>query len=100
MPSPKLQPVDRPELAPLPISSRLRSQLVYFAAHDPPAGQILGDEEYYFDADKVAEAIEAGVVELISPLDTANMTEVELSEEQETFLQWLADKNVRHVRVI
>ena len=37
---------------------------------------------------------------LVSPLDTANMTEVELSEEQEDFLNWLKSSDVRHVRVV
>ena len=33
-------------------------------------------------------------------IDTANMTEVELSEEQEDFLNWLKTSDVRHVRVV
>ena len=37
---------------------------------------------------------------LVSPLDTANMTEVELTEEQETVLGWLDRNQVQHVRVV
>ena len=36
---------------------------------------------------------------LVSPLDTANMTEVELTEEQEDLMQWLVKNNVEHVRL-
>ena len=39
-----------------------------------------------------------GVFLLVSPLDTDNMTEVELSEEQETLLNWLDRHKVEHVR--
>jgi len=41
-----------------------------------------------------------GVFLLVSPLDTDNMTEVELSEEQEALLSWLDRNNVQHVRVV
>ena len=36
---------------------------------------------------------------LVSPLDSANMTEVELTEEQESLLNWLDKNQVAHVRV-
>ena len=37
---------------------------------------------------------------LVSPLDTENMTEVELSEEQEVLLGWLDKHQVQHIRVV
>ena len=95
-----LVPIDRPEVAPRPISARMRSQIVYFAtAGGSPGVPILGESEYWFDASDVAGWVEGGVISLVSPLDTAHMTEVELSEEQEAFLGWLAKEGVQHVRV-
>ncbi len=92
--------LDRPGLAPLPISARLRSQLVYFAS---PAGApgvpALREGEYFFAAAEVVRYHDEGVIYLVSPLDTAHQTEVELSEEQEALLQWLLDHDVQHVRV-
>ena len=41
-----------------------------------------------------------GVFLLVSPLDTENMTEVELSEDQEAFLSWLDRNKIQHIRVI
>ena len=41
-----------------------------------------------------------GVFYLVSPLDSGNMTEVELSEEQEAMLSWLDKNNIQHVRVV
>lgn len=95
-----LVPIDRPEVAPRPISPRLRAQLVYFVS---PAGAPgvppLGDGEYWFDAADVQSWLDDGVIALISPLDTAHTTEVELTEEQEELLGWLRTNAVRHVRL-
>jgi hypothetical protein len=60
----------------------------------------LGENEYWFAAEDVARWIDEGVFYLVSPLDTANMTEVELTEEQEAMLQWLRQNGVQHVRVL
>ncbi len=97
---PTLIAVDKPGLAPRPISPRLRSQLVYFAsAADAEGVPPLGDGEYWFRPDEVDRWVDEGVFYLVSPLDTANMTEVEISEEQESLLLWLRDQRVSHVRV-
>ncbi len=101
MSQPVLVPLDRPEVARRPISHRLRTQLVYFMSAPNATGMpALGENEYWFDADDVARWLDEGVFHLVSPLDTANMTEVELTEEQEALLNWLATERVRHVRVV
>ena len=60
----------------------------------------LGEGEYFFAAAEVAKWLDDGVLYLVSPLDTENMTEVELSEEQEALLGWLKDQGVQHARVV
>jgi hypothetical protein len=78
----------------------LRHQLVYFmSARDTPGIPPLGDDDFWFDADEVAKWVDEGVFYLVSPLDTDNMTEVELTEEQEALLAWLHSRKVRHVRI-
>ena len=95
-----LVPIDRPEVAPRPISLRLRGQLVYFGAPSGAAGvPTLGEGEFWFRDDELDRWIDDGVIFLVSPLDTDSMTEVELSEEQEALLLWLKAEGVRHVRV-
>ena len=64
------------------------------AAGMPP----LGENEYWFVRDEVRKWLDDGVFYLVSPLDSANMTEVELTEEQEIMLNWL-DKNQVEQRV-
>src|SRR5262249_49917600 len=93
-------PLDRPGAGPREGSPRLRSQMIYFGS---PAGAEgvppLGENEYWFARPDVERWLRDGVFYLVSPLDTANQTEVELSEEQEDFLTWLLDEGVQHVRV-
>ena len=101
MPQLALIAVDRPELAPYPLSERLRSQLVYFMSPPgAPGVPTLGENEYWADAADVATVLNDGVISLVSPLDTANMTEVEISEEQEALLGWLHKNKVQHTRVV
>jgi hypothetical protein len=97
----KLIAVDKPEVGPLSISARLRSQLVYFMTSSSTAGvPPLGENEFWFARDEVAKWVDDGVFYLVSPLDSANMTEVELTEEQEAMLSWLARNDVQHVRAV
>jgi hypothetical protein len=97
----KLVSIDRPEVPPLPLSARLKSQLVYFRTMaDAPGVPVLEEDEYWFARDEVGKWLSEGVFYLVSPLDTENKTEVELSEEQEVFLGWLEEHGVQHVRVV
>lgn len=92
--------LDRPGLSPLPISERLRGQLAYFAA--PPGAAdapTLGENEYWFRPGEVAQILDEGVFYLVSPLDTAKLSELEITEEQEILLEWLKSREVKHARV-
>lgn len=100
MSAPRLVPLDRFDVAPLTISARLRGQLVYFMTPPGTAGlPVLREDEFWFARDEVAGWLDAGVIDLVSPLDSANATEVELSDEQETFLAWLHKNGIQHVRL-
>jgi hypothetical protein len=99
MSAPRLLPVDRPDVSPLPISTRLRGQLVYFmTAPGSPGLPELHENEYWIARDEVARWLDEGVFYLVSPLDSANATEVELTDEQEALLIWLRRHDVQHVR--
>jgi hypothetical protein len=101
MAQPRLLPVDRPEVDRLAISPRLRSQLVYFMTPSgAPGVPELGADEYWIARDDVAKWLDEGVFYLVSPLDSANATEVELTEEQESLLTWLSSHGIEHVRVV
>src|SRR5262249_53479871 len=96
----RLLPLDRPDIPRLSISARLRGQLVYFMTPPRTAGlPALREDEFGFARDEVSRWLDEGVIRLVSPLDSANATEVELSDEQEVLLAWLQKNQVQHVRV-
>jgi hypothetical protein len=97
----RVEAIDRQGIPLREITPRLRSQLNYFASTpDASSRPELGENEYWFDREDVVRWLDDGVIHLVSPLDTAHTTEVELSEEQEEFLSWLQSRQVCHVRVI
>ena len=92
--------VDKSAVPVLEISARLRSQLVYFMTPpDEPHVPPLQAQEYWIDAHQTAQWLAEGVLEVVSPLDSEHQTVVELSDEQETFLEWLTAYQVQHIRV-
>ncbi len=96
----RVVPIDQPEVAPLPISARLSSQIVYFmSAPDADGVPELKQGEYWIAEAEVERILEEGTVLLISPLDSENATEVEITEEQESFLEWLQAHRIQHLRV-
>lgn len=96
----QLLPVDHPAAPALPISARLRSQLVYFMTPpDEPHVPPLHAEDYWIDAAHSQQWFADGVFELVSPLDGEHRTVIELSEEQEVLLEWLTTHQIQHIRV-
>ncbi len=101
MSQPRLFPVGRPDVSPMTISERLRGQLVYFMTPTGSAGMPpLADNEFWLARDEVKRWLDEGVFYLVSPLDSANATEVEITEEQEALLTWLNKHGVQHVRLV
>ena len=101
MSQPRLMPVERPDLAPLTISERLRGQLVYFMTSPETAGvPHLEPNEFWLARDEVARWLDEGVFYLVSPLDSANATEVEITEEQESLFLWLNKNSIQHLRLM
>jgi len=96
----QLVPIDNPAAPPLVISARLQSQLVYFMTPpDEPHVPPLQPTDYWIDAAHSAQWFADGVFELVSPLDEEHPTVIELSEEQEVFMEWLTTHNIQHIRV-
>ncbi len=101
MSQPRLMPVERPDVAPMTISERLRGQLVYFMT---PPGSVgvppLEANEFWLAREEVARWLDEGVFYLVSPLDSANATEVEITEEQEALFVWLKKHGIQHLRLV
>jgi hypothetical protein len=92
--------LDRPDLPPLAMPERFRHEVTYFMSF-PGAGEgpVLSAGEYWIRPEDARQWLEEGVFRLVSPLDSANRTEVELSEEQEEWLEWMVQGGVQHIRL-
>ena len=84
----------------LEMPARFKHDIAYFMT---PAGERgapqLAQGEYWIDLDEAKVWLESGVLMLVSPLDSENKAEVEISEEQEAWLQWMIDNQVQRVRI-
>jgi hypothetical protein len=100
MPSYKITSVDPVTPEPFTISATLRRQLNYFvitkSAEDE---QRLAANEFEVDLTDVARCVASGVIRLVSPLDSRNFAEIELSFEQLDWLDWLLAGQVKRFRV-
>ncbi len=92
--------VDRPELQPFAMPDRFRHEITYFMTVSGVGGvPKLPAGEYWIRLPDARTALEEGVVRIISPLDSDSRAEIELSEEQEAWLEWMVNNGVEHVRL-
>jgi hypothetical protein len=92
--------VNRPEIAPYPMSDRFRHEIAYFMSVPGEKGvPPLSPGEYWVSLTQTRQWLEEGAILIVSPLDSASRTEVELSEEQEGWLEWMLQHEVEHIRV-
>lgn len=92
--------VGRPELPPFKISDRFRHEICYFmSVADEPGVPQLGEGEYWISLEKARGWLDEGTIQVVSPLDSENRTEVELSEEQEAWLEWMTEHQIERVRL-
>lgn len=92
--------VNRPEVPPLKVSARFRHDITYFAAHPSNLGRpALPQGEYYMVLEEARVTLDDGVFRIVSPLDSDNRTELEITEEQEDWLRWVVEHQVEHLKL-
>jgi hypothetical protein len=92
--------VDKPELPPFSMPERFRHEITYFMT--PPGAQgvpNLSAGEYWVQLGDARNCLADGVVRIVSPLDSDSKAEIELSEEQEAWLEWMVAHEIEHVRI-
>jgi hypothetical protein len=93
-------PVDQPAVSPLGMSDRFRKEIVYFMTPADIAGApVLGKNEYWIKLEDSKRWLDEGGFTLVSPLDAHSVAEIELSEEQEGWLEWMVEHEISIVRV-
>jgi hypothetical protein len=94
--------VDAPQAPACPMPDRFRHDVTYFATpagvQDAPAQ--LADGEYWIRADDARRILDEGVITIVSPLDSRSRTELEITEDQERWLEWLLQHRIQHVRLV
>ena len=92
--------VNRPEVPVLKMSPRFRHDVTYFASHPTELGRpALPQGEYYILLEEARVTLDDGVFRIVSPLDSDNRTELEITEEQEDWLKWIVEHQVEHIRL-
>jgi len=92
--------VDQPHIAPLKMPERFRLEVVYFMTPgDAEGAPLLGPKDYWIRSQDAKVWLEDGVVRIVSPLDAESKAEIEISEDQELFLEWLVTHDIQHVRM-
>lgn len=91
--------VDQPNVAPLSMPDRFRHEVTFFASDHSPDGKGLPESEWSIDLVEAETILGDGVVRLVSPLDSGSRAEIELSEEQEAWLEWVVRHRITRVRL-
>lgn len=85
---------------PFSMPARFRTDIAYFMT---PAGELgvpsLGPDEYWIRLLDARQWLDELVVRVVSPLDAEAQAELELTEDQEAWLEWLVRHEIEHVRL-
>ena len=96
-----IQSVEKSDLPPFDMPDGFRMEIVYFMT---PAGDEgvpkLAEGEYWIRLDDARRWLDEGVFSIVSPLDAASKAEIELTEEQESWLEWMVENELQHVRIL
>ncbi len=92
--------VDRPGVTPLEMPARFRHDIAYFMTPPGERGAPkLPPGEFWVDLREAEHLLADGILTLVSPLDSENQAEAEITEEQEKWLEWMVANRVQHVRL-
>ncbi len=93
--------VEKSELAPFEMPARFRHDITYFVtlAGEPGVPESIPEGEWWVRREDARRLHDEGVVRIVSPLDSANTVEVEITEEQEAWLKWMIQHEIEHIRL-
>ena len=92
--------VGRSDLKPYPMPDRFRTDVTYFITpKDEPGVPDLAEKEYWVKLDDAKKWLDEFVVLVVSPLSAEVKAEIELTEEQEAWLEWMVANEIQHIRV-
>lgn len=97
----KVFAVDKPDLPSFEMPDRFRHDVTYFCTSPGEAGapDTLPEREYWIRREDARQFYEDGVIRVVSPLDSDSRAELEITEEQEAWLEWMLQHEIEHVRL-
>lgn len=93
--------VEKPELPAFSMPARFKHDIIYFAtpAGKPGVPETVAKGEWWIPREDALRTYEDGVVRIVSPLDSATTAELEITEEQEAWLQWVIENQIERLRL-
>jgi hypothetical protein len=93
--------VAKPELHPFEMPGRFKHDITYFVTRAGAQGvpETIATGEWWVRREDAQRFYDDGVVRIVSPLDSANSVEVEITEEQEAWLKWMVQHEIEQVRL-
>lgn len=96
----RVSAVDRPDVPSIDMPMRFRREVVYFMTPaDTSDAPKLSDHEYWIEAANVERWLDDGGFTVVSPLDAESVAEIELTEDQERWLEWMKQYAIDRIRV-
>jgi hypothetical protein len=96
----RVKAVGRDDVVILEMPERFRREVVYFMTPtDPSSGPQLGPNEYWIEPHRIDQWLTDGVFTVVSPLDAESVAEIELSEDQERWLEWMQAHGLSLIRL-
>lgn len=93
--------IDRPDVGSMEMPERFRKEIVYFMTPpDTPGAPVCGKNQYWIPLAHSQEWLEDGVFSLVSPLDAESKAEIELTEDQERWLEWMVKNQVTVIEIV
>lgn len=92
--------VEKPHVPPFQMPDRFRHEITFFITPGGEHGLAkLPPGEYWVRLEDSRTYLNEGVICIVSPLDGENKTEMEISEDQENWLEWMTAHEIDHVRL-
>ena len=93
--------VEKPQLPPFEMPARFKHDITYFVT---PAGEqgvpeTIAAGEWWVRQEDAQRVYDEGVIRIVSPLDSATTAELEITEEQEAWLEWMIQHEIEHLRL-
>ena len=90
-----------PDVGSIEMPDRFRKEIVYFMSPtDCEGAPTCGKNQYWIPLENSREWLEDGVFSLVSPLDAESKAEIELTEDQERWLEWMVKNGVTVIELV